>query len=432
LKESGSLTGASSTASKSAVRRYSPRALRERNPALAAWLVLLSAFAVFLACAIASPLLIGRYVQYATRSNRAEVQTLSGTTQLLQRNQQKWLAISDAEDASQGDVIQTDGTSRALLVVYEGSTDYVLATVHVFSDTRLSLARATNPQFARSSQPNRITLVLDHGRIRLNPGPPLDRDLQLRVIVPSGEVAVQDGSVALEVSADASEVTVRGGRALVTSNSHVEQMVLETGERAVLTSQGDIRGPLPAGRNLLTNGDFGGGLMLGWQVYNDQGSDSGTVDGQATLLDNEVPPVVEFDRGGGQKDHCETGLLQPIKKDVTDYVSLRVRMDVRLLYQSLSGGGFQSSEFPLMYRLVYRDARGNLQFYTWGFYYQNTDNYPVQKGEQIERNVWFAYESPDLMAILGDIKPAYLEYIQVYASGHDYQSQVRDVQVVAE
>ena len=85
-------------------------------------------------------------------------------------------------------------------------------------------------------------------------------------------------------------------------------------------------------------------------------------------------------------------MRQAIKKDVTDYVSLRVRMDVTLLNQSLSGGGFQSSEFPLMFRLVYRDAKGNLQFCTWGFYYQNPDNYPLQEGEQIERDVWFAYD----------------------------------------
>jgi hypothetical protein len=49
---------------------------------------------------------------------------------------------------------------------------------------------------------------------------------------------------------------------------------------------------------------------------------------------------------------------------------------------------------------------------------------------EIPRNVWYSYESGNLMEIL-DIKPAHLTSIKIYASGHDYQSMVTEVELLA-
>ncbi|MGI6209867.1 MAG: hypothetical protein ACOYEW_16815 [Anaerolineae bacterium] len=422
--DSGSLIEANSTASRSAARRYSPE--------LVAWAVLLAAFAVFCVLAVTVPWGVLRYIEHAERAHRVELSTVSGITQLREPGQPNWLAVASARRVSPGATLQTDQAARSMLTVYDSGGDFVLATVHIFGNTQFSLARASSPRFSMSDQPNHVTIELSHGRLRLNPGPPLDRELDLRVLVPAGEVIIEDGSVALEVTADATEVAVRGGRCLLRSTARSEELVLETGERAVLALDGEIRGPLASGRNLVTNGDFGAGLSLAWEAYNDQGGDAGTVNGQALLLEDEGRRVLHLERMGDQRDHCETGVRQVLNRDVTDYVSLRIRVDLRLLYQSLSGGGVQGSEFPLMIRLNYRDARGNLQWWYHGFFYENPASYPTPNGEMIERNVWFAYESPNLMAAQGDLKPAYLESIQVYASGHDYQAQVADIQVVVE
>lgn len=422
--DSGSHTEASITASTSAARRYSPE--------LVAWAVLLAAFAVFCVLAVAVPWAILRYIEYAERPHRIELSPISGITQLRERGQASWLAVAGSRRVSPGSSLQTDLPARSMLTVYEGDSDFVLVTVHVFGDTQFSLVGASAPRFSASDQPNRVIIGLTHGRLRLNPGPALGRALDLRVLVPGGEVVIEDGSVALEVTADATEVAVRGGRCLLRSLERSEELVLETGERAVLVSDGEIRGPLSSGRNLVTNGDFGAGLALAWEVYNDQGGDGGNINGKALLLEDDGRRVLHLERLGEQRDHCETGVRQALNRDVTDYVSLRIRIDLRLLYQSLSGGGVQGSEFPLMIRLNYRDARGNLQWWYHGFYYENPTGFPTPAGEMIERNVWFAYESPNLMAVQGDLKPAYLESIQVYASGHDYQSQVADIQVVVE
>ncbi|MHB0878248.1 MAG: FecR family protein [Anaerolineae bacterium] len=395
-------------------------------------MVLGSAFAVFCALAVSTPVLATRYVSQSARENKAELTTVSGTAQMLEPGATRWIAVSGTDRVSQGTVVQADASSRAMIQVYEGESDYVLAMIHVFSDTRLTLERSTTPRFGVSDQPNRITVRLAYGRVRLNPGPLLERDIELKVAVPGGEVLVEDGSVAVEATADSTELAVRSGRTIITIESTGEQLLLEMGERAVLASDGSLTGPLPAGRDLIVNSDFAGGLSMSWETYNDQGGDGGTVDGQVQLMELEGERSVRFERVGGQNDHCETGVRQVIRTDVTDYVSLRIRLDLRLLDQSLSGGGFQGSEFPLMVRLNYRDAQGNLQFWTWGFYYENPGNYPTPLADMIERDVWFPFESPDLMSTLGDTKPAYLESIQVYSSGHDYRAEVGEVQLVVE
>jgi len=397
-----------------------------------AWAVLLSAFAVFCLLAITVPWAVLHYVEYATVTNDTEISTVSGISQLRERGQSVWLAVSGSRKVAPGSIIQTDSSGRSMLTVRAGESDFVLATIHVFGSTQFTVEELSKPRFSHSAQPNRVVISLAHGRLRLNPGPSPDRALDLRVLVPSGEVVVYDGSVALEVTADSTEVAVRGGRSLVRSEACPEELVLETGERAVLLAGGEMHGPMESGRNLLANGDFGAGLALGWEIYNDQGGDGGTANGQALLLEDGGRRVLHLERLGGHNDHCETGVRQTLNRDVTDYVSLRVRVDLRLLYQSLSGGGLQGSEFPVILRLNYRDARGNLQWWYHGFFYENPSSLPTPNGELIERNVWFAYESPNLMAVQGDLKPAYLESIQVYASGHDYQSQVADVQLVVD
>jgi len=84
-----------------------------------------------------------------------------------------------------------------------------------------------------------------------------------------------------------------------------------------------------------------------------------------------------------------------------------------------------------MVRLDYQDLYGNANHWVQGFYYQNPDNYLIDNGLEIPPKVWYSYESGNLMEMLGDVKPAHLTSIRIYASGHDYQSMVTEVELVA-
>ncbi|HSJ59333.1 MAG TPA: hypothetical protein VLC95_19265, partial [Anaerolineae bacterium] len=136
--------------------------------------------------------------------------------------------------------------------------------------------------------------------------------------------------------------------------------------------------------------------------------------------------------------HTEVILRQKLDHDVRD-LRVSVALDVLVRFQSLSGGGQESSEFPVIVRLDYRDEWGNSHFWTHGFYYQNQARYSIATdawgnplGEHIVQDVWYSYESGNLPDLLGDSRPMYLTELTIYASGWNYDSLISDVQVIVE
>jgi hypothetical protein len=96
---------------------------------------------------------------------------------------------------------------------------------------------------------------------------------------------------------------------------------------------------------------------------------------------------------------------------------------------SLSGGGWAGTEYPLMLRVIYRDATGGKQPWYHGFYLQNDGGYPVVNGERLESTDWRHVEV-DLLALIP--RPWRIERVEVVASGWDYVSAVREVHLWAE
>ncbi len=91
---------------------------------------------------------------------------------------------------------------------------------------------------------------------------------------------------------------------------------------------------------------------------------------------------------------------QRIDREVNDMSSLVLRANVKVRHQSLSGGGYLSSEFPLMVRITYRDAYDSQAEWVHGFYYQNDAGNPTTYGQEIAKDQWFPFESPNLLELL--------------------------------
>jgi hypothetical protein len=163
------------------------------------------------------------------------------------------------------------------------------------------------------------------------------------------------------------------------------------------------------------------------------------------------PPKVEVVERGGREavrfvrresdngNHTEAAIEQRLDLDVRDFTRLVLSLDVMLSFQSLSGGGQLSSEYPIQVRLDYKDRYGNDKFWTHGFYRQNEAGYPIALdpwgqpfGEQILPSVWYPYESGNLLELLGDAGPAHLTGLKIYASGWNYEGFVSEVQLIAE
>jgi hypothetical protein len=140
---------------------------------------------------------------------------------------------------------------------------------------------------------------------------------------------------------------------------------------------------------------------------------------------------VRFTRLGSRNSHYENGIYQPINRDVSDFVLLKLSFDLRVLYQSLSGGGYLGSEYPVMVRVVYQDASGNQQQYVRGFYVHNRDNYPTTNGEAVPANLWVPFEKNLFDSDVGP-PPVRLLGIFISASGWDYDSEVRAISLRAQ
>jgi hypothetical protein len=259
----------------------------------------------------------------------------------------------------------------------------------------------------------------------------LGTPVEFRVTTLHGEAMLDpDGSYAVEATNERSEVATYRGRARVrAAGGEVE---LGVRQRTLVELGQPPQAPVGVARNLVANGDFSEPLEIGWRVFNDQGADGGNVDGQAEAVVDEGRRAVRFLRSGGQGNHCETVLEQTVDKPLPDpLTSLVVRATVKVRQQSLSGGGYLSSEYPLMIRVVYRDAYDSEAEWIQGFYYQNITANPVTHGVQIPQDRWYLFESGNLLGKL-PVKPYKIVRLRVYASGWDYESLISDISLVAE
>ncbi len=402
-----------------------------KNPERVAWSVLWAAFVVCCALTTSIPLGIRSYVLNATEDQDTQLQRIEGTVLVQEAKGSKPYGVTDAAALSSGDEVILDATTRATLDLFERSH------VTLYSNTNVELSRVQAPRFGISNRPNRITLNLTRGLARVGVAPPRERDTQFRVITPHTTLTLGDGSYRIEVTNQATQVTVVRGEAWM--GLETPQMILLQGMRTRVDLSGVPADPLPAAQNLIENGDFQQPLSSSWLT-------------NTLVLTSAVnPPVLEVVADGGRQavrlvrreadegNHTEVTIQQKLDYDVLDFDRLEVSLDVKLDYQSLSGGGQLSSEFPIIVRLDYKDLWGTDKFWTHGFYYQNQVGYPIAPdpwgrptGAQIPRGVWYPYESGNLMELLGENFPAHITGLSVYASGWNYDSLVSEIQLIVE
>jgi hypothetical protein len=197
------------------------------------------------------------------------------------------------------------------------------------------------------------------------------------------------------------------------------------GQRLVLRPGRAPAGNLAQRADLLENGYFtekAGTDLAGWVQV-----DASEQEPAGIISMTEIPGAVTFRRTG--RGHGETLVSQQVDADLWDFEKLVLSADIRVLSHSLSGGGWAGTEYPLMLRVVYRDATGGRQPWYRGFYLQNDDGYPVVNGERLQSTDWRRVEI-DLLALAP--RPWRIERVEVVASGWDYVSAVREVHLWAE
>ena len=401
-----------------------------------AWIILWIAFAVFVILITGVPLATHWYVMTATRPMAVRVEAVTGTALVLQGKEQKPVAVLETMYIREGDRVRTDENSRANLSIFDTPDDAEsMASMQLRTNSEVKVLRIRRPRFKYSEMPRQVSFMLLSGRARITSGTVDGHPLEVKVFTPQGMVRVTNGSAAIAVNNEATEITARSGE--VSAVAQGREVVFPKGRRTIITLGEAPADPQPADRNLVENGDFSQPLESAWQVENlvDARDLSNVTFGSVSVISAGGRKAAYFQREALGEDanlHSETAIVQKIDAEVLDTESLIFRFDVRLISQSLPGGGIQSSEFPMMVRIDFIDINNQPQFWTHGFYMIDpVENWPLRDGEKIPSLVWYAYESPDFMKSDSFPRPAKVTSVRIYASGHNYRSQAADIELIA-
>lgn len=392
-----------------------------RDPQKIAWLTLLISFAIFCFLTVAIPLTIRWWIITAATSHDATLEVISGTARVSLNGLPPEVGVTSEREIPEGSIIRTDANSKAVLTFFDDSR------VTIFPNSEVRLIKARSPSYGLSPRPNEVTLEQNGGRIRVGPALPANRTTDWQLKTPHSQISLSEGSYSVIVSKEASEIAVRRGLAIVEAEG--QRANLPPGKRVVVDIEEGLSDLLPAARNLIINGDFSNGFS-GWRTYSTSGQ-VGVGGGEAELTTLEGREVVRLHRQGEDGVHTEAGITQDVNQDLSDYLSLQLRLDVRVDSHSLGGGGYLSSEYPVIVRIDYEDEYGSATHWYHGFYCQNVQNNPTLNGEQIRCRVWYPYEESNLLRTL-DPPPFYIRSLKIYASGWNYDSLVAEVGLLVE
>jgi hypothetical protein len=403
--------------------------MRQHHPERVAWTILSTAFTTFCLLSIIVPFSLYWYVINATIPLTTDVTSVRGTVLLDNSGAELSSSLTDGNTISLDEAfaVSTDDTSQAILTFSDDSS------LTMYGNTSIVLLETKEPRFGISPNPTKIVVALQKGRVRATSSRSR-KDVNFDIHTPYARIELDQGSFSVDVDEEEAQITTRLGQANVISEGRAAQ--LKQGERAVVGIETSLVAHLPAAQNLLESSSFSPTFTDTWEIYNINPIETVTTTVEmATFNDSSVLVL----RNHGQDNvHTETGVIQEVHKDVRDFQSLRVFAEVRLIRQSLPGGGQLGSEFPIMLHIAYKDADNNDRDWYHGFYYEPApENYilydqPDNSSERIARYIWYPYESVNLLTTLGPAKPIFIKSIRIYASGWIYESMVANISLLAQ
>jgi hypothetical protein len=396
-----------------------------KTPVRRAWTVLSTAFAVSMILAVSLPLTIRWYLVNATVAQEIALAPINGAVQVKEPGVADFIAVLQSRTGiPEGAVIATDEHSQAFLRLFENST------LTLYHDTRVVVERMRSPRYDLSPRANEVRVRIDHGRAVIGVAPPLERALDVDVSTPHTDLALEEGSYSVVVDTETQLTIIRPGAVTVVVEG--DERLFRSGRWRIAEDM-SVEGPLPPEQNLIVNGDFSSVLERGWQVQAPQRQNENDPFGTVQILLAGEEPHLSFQRRGA-RTHGENTVIQYIDKDVRDFTSLRLTCEVLVNEQSLQGGGYESTEFPVMIELKFTDTLGNQRWRYWGFYYLDPGTGPewrtMVNGIKLIQGEWYLFEGSNLMQSMGDAPPVHIESMRVYASGWDWDSAITNISLL--
>ncbi len=435
----------------------------DRSPDRIAWIVLLGAFALFCTVTLSTALGFYHYLFRSTAPMPAILHVSKGTVGITGADLRETVERNREQLTNTATSVSTDSLSQATIQFRNPvGADELLAAVTLQGDTFVTFNYANRPRFDWSQDPQRVQFSRLKGQLDISLTGLNTRAFVMDVYTDDlntdSGVHVQfvaEGRYRLIVSEDEVRLLNLAGAVSVFFGDDPglrhpvqpgEELAVRIGNRSIT--------PLDDTVDLLHNGDFSfHGSSVG-QMY----SPGVPLNWNCSRLPGQNPPgsfsLAEYDGRVGMRlqrfnnatSHGEVSCIQEFEGDgldVTQYDSLSVLATFSLNFQSLSLCGKEGSECPLMLQLMYAtDNSPPNDAGNWfrGFYYEDRASGSHKKicasclQDHVDTNptVWYTFDSGNLLTLISEERrPVYIKAIRFYASGHQFDTVVSELMLLA-
>jgi hypothetical protein len=429
-----------------------------RNIQVAAWSVLLGAFAAFLVLLIGGPLWARHFLRTETVAQEATVESESGTISIRSGDGMQALDVTAApRRVAEGWVVETFPDSRAFLDLSAEGDERLGPTVNVEPGTIVRIETMAGPRFRWGQSPRRITLAAQPGLSGsggLTVGTTWD-DARLAIDTPYARVELAPESSArivfgLAAGSAALPLRVIGAEGTITVTNAAGQAVLGPDQRTDVQAGRAPASPATGPENIVHNSRFREDpLGNGWEFRRYYPDAPPTVGEARHEIRRGGRSVVHFRREGAEGTSADMYFRQSLGSetgtDISRARAISVTAELQVLGQSVPGGGARGTEYPLIVRLHTEDARGEQCDWAVGFYAvapEPGSEYRTDTGVQVPLGEWHRFGSGNLLAPDNTLgfenhvppcgRPAKLLWIEFSASGHDYDSLIDSLDVWVE
>jgi hypothetical protein len=450
-------------------RLRSKAAKWRESPERLAWIIMLISFAIFCFLAITVPVAFNYTLRYAAVEQDAKLSAVTRTTGkvLLYPNTRSEPILVREEPSTVAEgmrIVSLDGAAQGTLEFFSETSQKILGSLQIYSDTDLEVERNRRPFFGSSEEPYAVRLKMTAGQVRILSSGDDTRLLRIDLVTPQGLVRMQEGSYQIAVDPNKTEVQVRAGQAELSADNATAQQITQgettqitteevistttpPGQKSLQVHQSEtaqiaagqiITLPTTLGQNWIVNGTFKAPVSDVWAAGP---AENVVFPGEVSYVDGGEQQVAQFSEWNAN-GHSDIGITQMIDRKLDGVDSLVLQMDVKILFQSLPGAGQQASEYPVRAEIDFTDSNNKEIKWGYGFYQREltpADPFPPPTDNEsgrvirVQQGEWYTFESEDLIQLWKNrgITLARVNSIRIYASGHNYQSMVREVYLLA-
>lgn len=420
-----------------------------------AWAVLIASFVAF--CALVTVLTLGLYSFFfqSTVPLAVYAEVSRGSLGITGADLRE-----DVERASRvisiGNIVRpNEQDSQGVIALRDPRLDnlFVGSVTLIGETTSTAVRSAERPRFEWGTSGYVATFGSAQGRFEVILAAGLPRAAELTIRSAQGaQVRVrQPGRYDIEFREETVTVFSHGGTAyLIPPEQNIEYAITADSGSEYALQSGVLRALVPS-VNLVQNSSFDEVMQqpdrsapLNWACSHTN-VESNAPRGIFTVDRQDGRSVLRMTRADGALSNgetiCQQGLARgEVWHDISGFDTLNLVAELYIAYQSLPVCGFVGSECPLMVRIDYIDARGELGELIFGFYslpgpperYAQTCESCRGPHVRLQEKAWYTFNSGNLLAgFSADLRPVAISRIRFYASGHQYDTRVSRIELTA-